>query len=47
MTYRIAGIDVHKKMVAVVIADVATDGLYEFERRKFSTSPERLSELAT
>lgn len=47
MTYRIAGIDVHKKMVAVAIADVATEGAYEFERRKFSTSPERLGELAT
>lgn len=45
MTYRIAGIDVHKKMLAVVIADVATEGAYEFERRKFGTSPERLVEL--
>ena len=36
-----------KLMVAVVIADVATEGLYEFEWRKFSTSPERLNELAT
>jgi len=26
MSYRIAGIDVHKKMLAVVIADVATAG---------------------
>src|SRR5579884_2853999 len=32
-----------KLMVAVVIADVATEGLYEFEWRKFSTSPERLN----
>jgi hypothetical protein len=27
MSYRIAGIDVHKKMLAVVIADVATAGV--------------------
>src|SRR5438309_1866393 len=34
MSYRIAGIDVHKKMLAVVVADVASEGAYEFERRK-------------
>jgi hypothetical protein len=32
MAYRIAGIDIHKKVVAVVIADMA-DEEYEFERR--------------
>ena len=26
MPYRIAGIDVHKKMLAVVVADVEIDG---------------------
>ena len=26
MPYRIAGVDVHKKMLAVVIADVAVEG---------------------
>jgi hypothetical protein len=26
MSYRIAGIDVHKKMLAVVVADVAVEG---------------------
>jgi hypothetical protein len=26
MAYRIAGVDVHKKMLAVVIADVAVEG---------------------
>jgi hypothetical protein len=35
MCYRIAGIDVHKKMLAVVVADVEVEGEYEFERRKF------------
>ena len=33
MPYRIAGIDVHKRMLAVVVADVAVDGEYQFERR--------------
>ena len=39
MNYKIAGIDVHKKMLAVVIADVAGSGEYEFERRKFGAQP--------
>lgn len=47
MTYRIAGIDVHKKMVAVVVADVAGEGAYTFERRKFGTTPEQLRQLAS
>jgi len=34
MKYRIAGIDVHKRMLAVVIADVAVEGEFQFERRK-------------
>jgi hypothetical protein len=34
VTYRIAGIDVHKRMLAVVIADLAVEGEYRFERRK-------------
>ena len=28
MPYRIAGIDVHKRMLAVVVADVAVEGEY-------------------
>jgi transposase len=36
MTYiRIAGIDVHKKMLAVVVATGADDGSIRFQRRKF------------
>ena len=46
MSYRIAGIDVHKKMLAVVITDVAVEGAYEFERRRVGTSPRDLRELA-
>ena len=45
-TYRIAGIDVHKKMLAVVIADIAAEGEYQFTRRKVGTSPRELRELA-
>lgn len=46
MAYRIAGIDVHKKMLAVVVADVAGDGEYQFERRRVGSSPEQLRALA-
>jgi hypothetical protein len=33
MSYRIAGVDVHKKMLAVVVSDVEVDGEYLFDRR--------------
>lgn len=46
MPYRIAGIDVHKKMLAVVVSDVEVDGEYKFERRLFGSSPEQLRALA-
>ncbi len=46
MKYRIAGIDVHKRMLAVVIADIAADGEFQFERRKVGTSPSELCQLA-
>jgi len=46
MSYRIAGIDVHKKMLAVVVSDVEIDSEYRFERRMFSSSPEQLRSLA-
>ena len=42
MSYRIAGIDVHKKMLAVVVADIEVEGEYEFERRRYGSSPEHL-----
>lgn len=42
MAYRIAGIDVHKKMLAVVISDVEVDGEFEFERRRYGSNPEQL-----
>lgn len=46
MPYWIAGIDVHKRMLAVVVADVAVDGEYAFERRLVGTSPDQLRGLA-
>src|SRR5262245_17941827 len=46
MPYRIAGIDVHKRILAVVVADVALDGEYRFERRMVGTSPDQLRALA-
>jgi transposase len=46
MSYRIAGIDVHKKMLAVVVADVEVEGEYQFERCPFGTSPQQLRLLA-
>jgi hypothetical protein len=42
MAYRIAGIDVHKKMLAVVMADVEVEGEYEFTRQRFGSNPEQL-----
>jgi hypothetical protein len=46
MPYRIAGIDVHKKMLAVVVADIEIDGEYQFERQKFATGPAEVRTLA-
>jgi len=46
MAYRIAGIDVHKKMLAVVVSDVEVDGGFQFERRRFGGNPEQLRSLA-
>lgn len=42
MSYRVAGIDVHKKVLAVVVADIAVEGDYDFERRQFGSSPDQL-----
>jgi hypothetical protein len=42
MAYRIAGIDVHKKKLAVVVADVEVHDEYQFERRWFESNPEQL-----
>jgi len=46
MAYTIAGIDVHKKMLAVVVADVEVEGDFHFECHKVGTSPDELRALA-
>ena len=46
MPSRIAGIDVHKKMLAVGVADVEVAGDFDFERQKFGTTPTDLRRLA-
>ena len=46
MPYRIAGIDVHKKMLAVVVSNVEVDSEFQFERRMFGSNPEQLRSLA-
>jgi len=44
MPYRMAGIDVHKKKLAVVVADVEDE--YQFERRWYGSNPEQLRVLS-
>jgi transposase len=46
MSHMIAGIDVHKKMLAVVAADSSQEGESELQRRKFGTTPGDLRKLA-
>jgi transposase len=46
MPYRIAGIDVHKKLLAVVVSDVEIESEFQFERRMFGSNPEQLRSLA-
>ena len=46
MPYRIAGIDVHKRMLAVVVSDVEVADEYQFERGQFDSNPAQLRALA-
>ena len=46
MPYRMAGIDVHKKMLAVVVSNVEVESEFQFERRMFGGNPEQLRSLA-
>jgi transposase len=46
MPYKIAGIDVHKKVLAVVVSDVEIESEFQFERRMFGSNPEQLRSLA-
>jgi hypothetical protein len=43
-SYKIAGIDVHKSMLAVVVTDAAAEGEFRFERRKLGTLGSHLRE---
>ena len=47
MPYKIVGIDVHKRMLHVVVSDVEVNGEYEFTRRLFGSQPDALRSLAT
>jgi hypothetical protein len=44
-TYKVAGIDVHKSMLAVVITDAAAIGEFRFEQRKFGAGAAELKQL--
>jgi transposase len=46
VTYCVAGIDVHKKMLAVVITDAGRVGEFRFQRRKFGAGDAELRVLA-
>ena len=46
MAYTIAGIDVHKRMLAVVVSELAADAEDAFERRPFGSTPAQLRLLA-
>jgi transposase len=46
MSYRIAGIDVHKKMLAVVVSNTEVESEFNFERRMVGSNPEQLRSLA-
>ena len=46
MPYRMAGIDVHKMRLAVVVADVEVEDEYQFERRWYGSNPEQLRVLS-
>lgn len=46
MAYRIAAVDVHKEMLAVVVADIEGEGEYQLERRKFGATGDQLPLLA-
>ena len=46
MAYTIAGIDVHKRMLAVVVSELAADAEDAFARRTFGSTPAQLRRLA-
>ena len=46
MPHRIAGIEVHKRMLAVVVSEVEVADEYQFERRQFGSNPAQRRALA-
>lgn len=44
--YKVAGIDVHKKMLVVAVSDIVGVGEYRFELKRFGTTCEQLRQLA-
>jgi transposase len=44
-SYLVAGIDVHKSMLAVVVADAGREGEFQFQRRKFGATASELQQL--
>ena len=46
MTYSIAGIDVHKKVLVVVVAEVTEQGEWSYERGKFGATAYEFGRLA-
>jgi hypothetical protein len=46
MPYRIGRIDVHKRMLAVVVSDFEVANEYQFERHEFGSTPGELEALA-
>ena len=46
MPYRMAGIAVHKKRLAIVVADAEAEDHYQFERRWYGSNPEQLRVLS-
>ena len=46
MPYNIAGIDVHKKVLVVVVAEVTEPGEWSYERGKFGATAYELQRLA-
>jgi hypothetical protein len=46
MGYRIAGVNVHKKMLAAVVTDIEVEGEYQLERGQFGSQAGQLRELS-
>jgi transposase len=46
MSHQVAAVDVHKRMLAVVVTDTANEGEFEFQRRYFGATPAELHVLA-